>query len=62
MTKRWISDARQRASKKYKAVHRDLALSRAAQEQRKANRSQSDKQIRHETQAEMFRRYADSFC
>lgn len=59
MTKPWISDAKQRASKKYRDLHAQLALE-VAQAKRPALRNMSAKQARHFAKNELHRLFGDS--
>jgi len=63
MTAKHIMDARARASKKYKLVHADLALSLKRSEAAKAGAADtSHKQRRHRLRSEYWREYAEALC
>lgn len=55
MTKRWVSDGRQRRSKAYQAVLADLRLSKAMKDLKAA----LDRSTRHAMTSERFRKTGD---
>jgi hypothetical protein len=57
MTKRWESDAKQRASKKYRDKHAQL---KAEVENIKAERCREPRQIRHRAKDELYRLYGEN--
>lgn len=59
MTKPWISDAKQRASEKYREMHRRLAEEVAADLKRTETRTGS-KHRRHRLRSEYWREYAET--
>lgn len=60
MTKRWISDAKQRRSKRYVELHAQLRREVEQQPKRRALPAKSEKQSRHIARSEFYRNFGET--